>query len=167
MTAFLSPSFLCVLRSLPPRHNLSHVVMIFAICVSHPVSPFSPAALTLPPSTRAPVPVGEHHQHELPEAFPSGSLDQAAEAGLHHPYPAVDLRTIFQGPPHLSFPEFPPHKDVSDFSWQCKNLFCVLTAFNRSCSLFSPPTGSTLRLSPHCYAFLHIRHHWDAGTFHL
>lgn len=32
---------------------------------------------------------------------------------------------------------------------------------------FSSPTGSSLRLSPHRDAFLHIRHHWHAGTITL
>lgn len=86
------------------RHNLSYVVMIFAICVSHPVSPFClPLSPTLPPflglssTTPLPVPVTEHHQHEFPEAFPGGQADQAAETGLHHPYSALDLCAIFQG----------------------------------------------------------------------
>lgn len=100
---FLS-KFPRVQRSLPPRFYQSRLETIFTICVSHLVcpcfSPLPPPSLysSQPPLSGSAVPVGEHHQHELPEAFPSGSLDQAAEAGLHHPYPAVDLRTIFQGP---------------------------------------------------------------------
>lgn len=43
----------------------------------------------------------------------------------------------------------------------------ILTASNQWRLLLSPPTGSSLRLSPHRDAFLHIRHHWHAGTFPL
>lgn len=53
--------------------------------------------VTLSPTVCASDPVGEHHQHELPEAFPNGQVDQAAATGLHHPYSAVDLCTVLQG----------------------------------------------------------------------
>ena len=40
---------------------------------------------------------GPAAEPELPEAVPSRSAHQAAEAGLHHPHPAVDLRSVLQG----------------------------------------------------------------------
>lgn len=39
--------------------------------------------------------VSEHHQHELPETFPGSQVDQAPKTGLHHPYPPLDLCTVF------------------------------------------------------------------------
>lgn len=121
------------------RHNLSRVVMIFTICLSHLVSPFclplSPSlspSLVLSSSTCMPVPVGEHHQHEFPEAFPGCQVDQAAETGLHHTYSAMDFCTIFQG--LLSRHFDCTHKDVTKFffhffllAWQvCNNCLYFL-----------------------------------------
>lgn len=133
--------FPLVRRSLPPRCNRSRLETIFAICVSRLVCPcFSPPP---PPSLYSPtpppsglvVPVGEHHQHELLEAFPSGSLDQAAEAGLHHPYPAVDLRTIFQGPLLSPVTLKFSHKHAENLSgWTQKSFWQLLI----SGSCFSP-----------------------------
>lgn len=40
---------------------------------------------------------GQDDQPELPEAVQSRSSHQAAAAGLHHPYPAVDFRSVLQG----------------------------------------------------------------------
>lgn len=79
--------------------------LCFTSCLSLLSATLSPSlplsCVTLSPTICATV--GEHHQHEFPEAFPNGQVDQAAEARLHHPYSAVDLRTIFQGRTFLLF----------------------------------------------------------------
>ena len=43
-------------------------------------------------------PVEKLHQRRFPTSFPSRSLGQALEAGLHHPNPALDFRPVLQGP---------------------------------------------------------------------
>lgn len=41
--------------------------------------------------------IGQAAEFELPEALQSCSAHQAAEAGLHHPHPAVDICPVIQG----------------------------------------------------------------------
>lgn len=113
--------------------------------------------VTLSPTVCASVSVGEHHQHELPEALPNSQVDQAAETGLHHSYSAMDLCTVIQGEMFYNLCLlFITH-------WN----FCLYHNFWPSVFFLSPPTGSSLRLSSHRYAFLHICYNWNAGILSL
>ena len=44
------------------------------------------------------LPSGSAVEPELPAVVPGGSAHQAAETGLHHQDPAVDLCPVLQGP---------------------------------------------------------------------
>ena len=43
-------------------------------------------------------PVEKLHQRRFSASFPSRSIGQALEAGLHHPNPTLDFRPVLQGP---------------------------------------------------------------------
>lgn len=49
-------------------------------------------------------------------------------------------------------------------SLECRKVESFWQLLISGALLLSSPTGSSLRLSPHRDAFLHLRHHWHAGT---
>lgn len=50
-----------------------------------------------PPVVSCRLSPGQNDQPEFPEALQSRPPHQAAAAGIHHPHPSVDLRSVLQG----------------------------------------------------------------------
>lgn len=145
------------------RHHLSRVVMIFTICLSHLVSPF---CLPLAPSLRLffPCPLFIHiHLCSCSSRWTLSTWVSWSFSGLpgwSSCWDRVTPYVFFYGPLYnlsrSSFTSFCSHKDAT-------KSFCLHDRSETTVFTFSSPTGSSLRLPPHCHAFLHICNYWNAG----
>lgn len=160
--------YLCVVIP-ASRHNLSRVVMIFTICLSHLVSPF---CLPLAPSLPLSFPCLSLH----PLVFLSQSVNTINMSFLKLFRAARLIKLLRQGYTIRillwtfvqSFKVFFHVILIAHTRMQpcfSSNSFCLHDRFETTVFTLSSPTGSSLRLPPHCHAFLHICNYWNAGIY--
>lgn len=87
-----------------PRHILRHNLRVNVTSLCFTYKNIFPCQTLVLLTTSSVAPVlscrlspGQNDQPEFPEALQSRPPHQAAAAGLHHPHPSVDLRSVLQG----------------------------------------------------------------------